>query len=224
MGKQHTKFLLTEGKDDVYAIAGLMSNYVEWGASEEEWPVKIEAAGSIHELLSAPYLNAWFKHPGLEAIGLTLDANEDLAGRWARLRRLCATAFRGIPEELPRHGLVHEGQGQVRFGLWIMPDNKSPGMLETFLAQLVPASQDRLSSHARDSAATAKHLGAPFKEAHRVKAWVHTLLAWQDPPGRPFGEALKARYLDASCPAARLFAQWFIKLFGLSPERGSLGR
>ena len=45
MAKVHTKFLLTEGKNDAYAIAGLMANYVAWGKSEDEWPVKIEAAG-----------------------------------------------------------------------------------------------------------------------------------------------------------------------------------
>jgi hypothetical protein len=215
MGKIHTKFLLTEGREDAYAIAGLMSNYVRWGTSEDEWPVKIEAAGSAPELLRPDYLGPCFKRSGLEAIGILLDANEDPAGRWASLQNLCSTAFPGIPDALPAEGLIHLGQNGIRLGVWIMPDNRSSGMLETFLVYLVPKRGRKLWDHAIRTCDTAKSLGAPFRDAHEDKARIHTWLAWRDPPGRPFGEALKSKCLDPSSPAAKPFANWFIRLFAL---------
>ncbi len=88
MARLHTKFLLTEGKDDVYAIASLMSNHVAWGANDNEWPVKIESAGSITELLDDAYISVWLKRPGLEVLGIVLDANDSFEGSWERVQQL----------------------------------------------------------------------------------------------------------------------------------------
>lgn len=211
-----TKFLLTEGKDDACAVAGLMGNHVQWGDQEADWPVKIEWAGSIAELLKPVYLSAWFKRSGLEAIGIMFDANESFAGRRAGVRAACSNAFSKMPENLPADGLVIEGENGVRLGVWIMPDNQSRGMLETFLRYLVPSDAQPLWDYARSAADEARKLGAPYKQpTHRDKADIHTWLAWQDPPGRPFGEALKSKCLDPRSPAAQKFAQWFIRLYQL---------
>ncbi len=42
---------------------------------------------------------------------------------------------------------------------------------------------------------------------------MHTWLAWQNKPGRPFGTAITARYLDADVPEATAFVAWLEKLF-----------
>ena len=215
MAKQQTKFLLTEGKNDAYAIAGLMANYVAWGKSEDEWPVKLEAAGSVEELLNPIYLGASFKRSGLEAIGILLDADEDSAVRWERCQVLCSAAFPGLPTVLPPNGLIHEAASGTRLGVWIMPDNRSSGMLETFLCYLVPQTRENVWKHAMLATKQAGELGAPFKAIHADKARIHTYLAWQDPPGRPLGEALKTDCLAAKSPAAGQFAQWFLDLFRL---------
>ena len=223
MGRHHVNYLLSEGKDDVYAIAGLMANHVHWGSSEDEWPVKLEAAGSDTELLNAAYISSSFKRSGLEALGVLLDANDNFESRWASIRNVCAGFLPEVPDQLPEDGLVVHGDQGKRFGVWIMPDNRSSGMLETFLNCLVPADGQELCDHARNSADKARELGAPFKSAHEDKALIHTWLAWQDPPGRPFGEALKAKCLDPHSPTAAPFVEWFIKLFELE-RTGSAAR
>jgi hypothetical protein len=215
MAKQHTKFLLTEGKDDAYAVAGLMSHFVDWGESEEDWRVRIEIAGSITELLKASYISAWLKRSGLQALGILLDANECFAARWASVRSICSGAFPDIPDMPGSEGLILDGSGGIRLGIWMMPDNRSCGMIETFLAYLVPESGEALWGHANEATKQAEGLGAPFKASHEAKACIHSWLAWQDPPGRPFGQALKSKCLDPKSPAAAPFVEWFMKLFDL---------
>ena len=215
MTRLHTKFLLTEGKDDVYAIASLMSNHVEWGATEDQWPVKIEAAGNITELLNNAYISASLKRPGLEALGIVLDANDSFEGRWAHIQQLFRPAFPRIVDTMEPGGMITKSDSGLHFGVWIMPDNRSRGMLETFLAYLVPDNSEAVWQEAASASDKARIAGAPFKDCHTDKARIHTWLAWQDPPGRPFGEALKTKCLDPSVPQAEAFARWFIKLYGL---------
>ncbi len=42
---------------------------------------------------------------------------------------------------------------------------------------------------------------------------MHTWLAWQEEPGKPFGIALKAGYFDHQSPAADHFVDWFMQTF-----------
>lgn len=42
---------------------------------------------------------------------------------------------------------------------------------------------------------------------------IHTWLAWQEEPGKPFGIALKAGYFDHQSPAADHFVDWFTQTF-----------
>ncbi len=215
MGKPQTKFLLTEGKDDAYAVAGLMSQHVRWGANEDEWPVKIEAAGSVSELLDPSYLRAWLKRPGLEALGILVDANENFDGRWTGVRHTCSQTVDGFPQDLPSDGLVVVGGNGLRLGIWIMPDNQSHGMLETFLGYMVPQEGRPLWQFAIEACGEARQRGATYKVVHEDKARIHSWLAWQDPPGRPFGEALKAKCLRTDSPIATSFVAWFVRLFDL---------
>ncbi|HUS93545.1 MAG TPA: DUF3226 domain-containing protein [Phycisphaerae bacterium] len=215
MGQTHTKFLLVEGKDDAYAVQGLMSHFVHWGSHESDWPVRIDAAGSDTELLKPSYLRNTFRRAGLEAVGVMVDANGQFDSRWASLRNTCTAFFPDFPEGPPAEGLVIPREDGLRLGVWIMPNNRSAGMLETFLSYLVPPEGARLWQYAQDTCDAAREHGAPYKQAHLDKARVHTYLAWQDPPGRPFGEALKARCLSPGSPAAEGFVKWFLRLYGL---------
>jgi hypothetical protein len=36
---------------------------------------------------------------------------------------------------------------------------------------------------------------------------------WQEEPGKSFGQAVSARYLDPSLPAADVFAAWLQRIF-----------
>ena len=218
MGEKYPKWLLVEGKNDVPAIASFMGHWTAWlgPKDKDKWPVYIEAAGSDGELLAEGYLSNQLKRSGMEALGMVIDANGNCAGRWQRVRQLCSGFFSAMPEKLPLSGLIHTEPGKPRFGLWVMPDNTSSGMIETFLRLLVPNQNDPVWLYAQDAAKTAKERGAPYKDVHVHKAHIHTWLAWQDEPGQPLGDALKSRKVfDPKSAAAKSFADWFIELFEL---------
>ena len=87
-----------------------------------------------------------------------------------------------------------------------MPDNSGRGMLETFLATLVPET-DASWPETIGTVARARDLAAPFKSAD--KARIHTWLAWQGPEGLPFGTAITSRALRHDSDMAKAFARWF---------------
>src|ERR1700691_6817659 len=95
-----------------------------------------------------------------------------------------------------------------------MPDNLSPGSLETFLRYLVPAHTQNLWQHAKDSVAVAKTThGAACRDSHVEKAHLYTWLAWQDPPTQSPGMALTAKILDPHAGEAGTFIAWFRSLY-----------
>lgn len=99
-----------------------------------------------------------------------------------------------------------------------MPDNGATGSLEAFLSSLVPTG-DPLWPLAQRSTDQAKNLGARFSDASHPKAELHTWLAWQKQPGRPFGTALTARYFQHDAPAAQAFVDWYRQLVGDTTTR-----
>lgn len=59
---------------------------------------------------------------------------------------------------------------------------------------------------------------ARFPEKDSKKALVHAWLAWREEPGRPYGVAIKSRYLRDDSDAAERFVAWFGRVFGLTGE------
>lgn len=216
MAQRHTKKLLVEGIEDKFAIIHLMAKHIRWGNSRDEWPVLVEVAGSVSELLDKDFLSVQLKASDSETLGIVLDANDSLDGRWRRTRTECTSIFPGMPQGFPAEGLIVANAGGQRFGVWIMPDNLSVGMLETFLAQLVPDRETNpLWQHACTAAEEAKSKGAPFKDVHLHKAQIHSWLAWQNPPGQQLHIAIISRCLDGASPCAAPFVAWFKKLYNL---------
>lgn len=118
------------------------------------------------------------------------------------------------PHEPPGDGFLAVLGSGVRFGAWLMPDNRQQGMLETFLLGLRPAAtRPELWRHTEAAVDQAKQLGATWQASHRDKALCHTFLAFQDPPGRQLHQAINERLLDAKSPAGQLFVSWFRRLF-----------
>ena len=214
--KQHPKQLLVEGREDQYAVSGLMGRHVRWGNTATEWPVLIEAVGSVDELLADSVIPVYLKQSGLKALGILIDADDCLAGRWERLSQLCSQNYPGFPQSPAQQGIILQNPPLPRLGIWIMPDNQQAGMLETFLKYLVPTTGKATWEYAQQSAEQARSLGAPFKNIHQDKAHIHTWLAWQDPPGKPLGEALKNKCLDPQSPYASAFVDWFVRLYELN--------
>lgn len=113
-------------------------------------------------------------------------------------------------------GTVFQENDKLKIGIWVMPDNQSSGYLEHFLSKLVDQ-DDELWLHVQNtiSELEAKHLKR-FSAPKEQKAILHTWLAWQKDPGKPFGQAIANGSLNAHSPSADNFVQWFTQTFELS--------
>lgn len=222
MARANPNILLVEGDDDKRVIPNLMDEYVVWGNRPDEWIVEVRAHGGVDDLLDPRNIQVEAMVPGRKALGIVVDADDQFGSRWQSVRNGCLTLAADFPEELPPEGLVHENDQGLRIGVWIMPDNRSRGMLETFLNQLIVPDDAALWDFARESCTRSRDHGSPYREPHRDKADIHTFLAWLDPPGRQLHTAVLARALDARLPLGQQFARWFIDLYGLAPRSAPL--
>jgi hypothetical protein len=163
-------------------------------------------------------IEAESKESGLQALGILVDADEHFDTRWNQVRNRCLKVAPDFPETLPREGLIHIVPHGPRIGVWIMPDNRSRGMLETFLTLMLAPERGPLWGFARDACERAREHGAPDTDAHFDKASIHAYLAWIEPPGLQSHQAVLRQALDARLPAGGPFVRWFMELFQLPPR------
>lgn len=211
--------MVVEGEDDKFAIIELMGHHTDWSDDKRLAPVWLEAVGDPDSMLKEVYIPTKLNESGTKTLGVVFDADENFDGRWNRVRQICAGLFQNVPLEMPTGGLIlqDEPQGQ-RLGIWIMPNNASPGMLETFLRTLIGAQHAPLATYAETVVIEARRRGAACKDVHTAKSNIHTWLAWQDPPGQPFGRAITALTLDPHAGLATPFVNWFRTLYDLKPK------
>ncbi len=197
--------LLVEGQDDKYVVRHL------WAATEAVARFGIEDKGGVGKLLES--IPVEIKAPGRKAVGILADANRDRNARWQaiaeRLRRVNVV----LPDSACPDGIIIQEKNEVgrpRVGVWLLPDNESPGELEDFIANMIPPN-DVVWPLSR------KYIqGIPeprrFKGKVR-KAEVHAWLATLEKP-RPMGLAIKARDLDVKSDLCMRFVAWLRRLFG----------
>jgi hypothetical protein len=148
-----------------------------------------------------------------ERIGIVADADAHLSDRWDQFRNRAISVGLNLPERPEPGGTIVPGlRPSSRVGIWLMPDNSSPGILEDFLSRLVPR-EDTIWAHAGGVVAEARSLGARCREVDHLKSTLHTWLAWQEDPGLPFGTALRAQVFRHDSEDALRFVAWFRRLF-----------
>jgi len=139
----------------------------------------------------------------------------NLLARWnavsARLREGGYSNVLSVPSAA---GLVLDPSSAItpRVGLWIMPNNQVQGILEDFLRFLIPQG-DSLFQHATSSVQQIPEGRRLFVPQDTRKAEMHTWLAWQAEPGRPYGTAITAGFLNDDCPEADTLIAWLRRLF-----------
>jgi hypothetical protein len=208
------KKLIVEGNQDKRVIPELIeANGIPWGDTKDKAIVFIESYGS-DQFIDADVISTELKASGLTALGLIVDADDDLAARWTSIRNACLKSIPTIPQQIPQTGLIITTNG-IKFGVWIMPDNLMRGMLETFLAYMIPDNSEPLWKYAQEVVAEAKNRGALYIDPHVDKARIYTWLAWQAPPGQQLHDAIKQRILNPLHPNAQTFVNWFKTLYDL---------
>ena len=158
------------------------------------------------------------KRSDLGHLGIVVDADTDLSARWKSLRNTLLNAGKvSVPKNPDCNGTIvvlQRPDRTVKVGIWLMPDNQLPGMLENFIEFLVP-SGDALWTKAVACVEQLSEGERRFRPNHEIKAQVHTWLAWQEDPGTPLGQAVTKRYLDANAPHAHQLIDWIRRLFDL---------
>jgi len=201
--------LLVEGKNDRHVVWALCQKYNVPEVFSVETPGD---AGGVDALLDS--LPVRLKTSGLRALGLMLDADLDINARWDRVRnRLTQAGYDSIPQLPVNTGTIIRTEGKPIVGVWIMPNNNLPGMLEDFVAHLIPE-DDLLVNNARFVLDNMESEGLNrYALVHRPKAFIHTWLAWQETPGQPMGQAITANVLNHRIDLANLFVTWLNNLF-----------
>jgi hypothetical protein len=210
--------LLVEGKGEQYSIPELMDAHTVWGDKPKDWVVQIKEMNGVESILKHGTISAASKTPGLRALGVIVDADDRFAARWDRLKELCNEIAGPVPDDLPPDGLIHVSPKGLRIGVWIMPDNSSRGMMETFLARLLSPECAPIWEMAQVSCDEVRKHPKSHNAVHSDKAKIHTYLAWIEPPGQTLPEAIISKAIDARLPLARQFVSWVMNLFELTPR------
>jgi hypothetical protein len=197
------KLLLLEGADDFH----FTGHFLEAHGLDAE--CQLRALEGVENIKKG--LRLELKPGGPDVIGIIVDADFDAGLIWKSLYNVLSTSgYANLPPLPGPEGIIVTADNLPRLGLWIMPDNRLPGMLEDFVKLLVPEN-DSLWNRALSSVGAIPEGERRFTVAQ--KAEIHTWLAWQEEPGTPCGQAIKKRYLNPASPNARVFLNWFRNLF-----------
>lgn len=211
--------LLVEGPDDMHVFKHLCEFH---NISSKIAKMDDLSADAINIINAEGFPNVrkrlklYPKLSGVTRLGVVVDADTNALARWISLRDALADAGydrASMPAAPIPQGTLIQQPGKIGVGLWIMPDNTAPGMLEHFVRALVPAG-DLLWSLAESCV---DHIPPEHRRfTQPIKAHVHTWLAWQAEPGKPMSTAITINYLDGNAPTAQPFVAWLRRLFALN--------
>ncbi|MCC7430572.1 hypothetical protein IT568_07010 [bacterium] len=199
-GKNPNKILLVEGVDDFHVVCAILKKY----QIPETFSVEnTEGVEKLFEQIPTRLLQS-----EIQTLGILIGADTNLKKRWKQLK----TKLPNLPEKPNPSGTIFT-QGEIKVGIWLMPDNNLDGMLEDFICSLVPA-DDKLMPFVEETLQNLKDKKLQnFKEIHCSKAKIHTWLAWQKTPGTPLGLAITKKYLDEKNNKCLPFLEWLKNLF-----------
>ncbi len=213
MPKAGPRYLIVEGNSDKQLIVELCKKH---GIPELvfDFPAR---GGGIQQLLESIPIR--ISEPGIEILGIVVDADTDVSARWQALRdRLQHAAilqekvYESFPATPPSNGWISNEAHSPRVGVWLMPNNSDPGILEDFARRMI-AADDPLLTKAIGTVEEIEQSGLRrHTDAERPRVIVHTWLAWQEESGRPLGQAVAHGYLRHDTPLALAFIAWLQRL------------
>lgn len=194
------RVLLVEGPDDKHVVAHLCRN----DALMPELPILDK--GGISPLLKA--IEAEVMAPSREAVGIMVDANDSPGNRWLAVANQLRKAGVNAPGQPNPAGTIIDSSPRV--GIWLMPNNRTPGELEDFVARMIPK-QDTVWPLSQAYVEGIPADARTFKAGKTLRAKVHAWLAVREEP-RKMGSAIGAGDLNANAPDAVRFVTWLRKL------------
>ena len=199
--------LLVEGNNDQHVVWAICEKYQ---ISQTFDVIDCEGISRILERLPLD-----LKQEAVAAVGILVDADQDLQKSWQSLHdRLTPYGYEISAKPTPQ-GFTHLPHDiYPSIGIWLMPDNLQSGMLEDFVRLLIRPN-DLLEPFVEQilSQIDKQPTESRYDDIHRAKAYIHTWLAWQKDPGTPMGLALTKTYLDHNAKLCQSFVDWLNRLF-----------
>lgn len=203
--EKFNKKLLVEGNDDQRVIWALCELY----SIAETFDV-IDCEG-IEKLFDQ--IPVRFKQSNVDTIGIIIDADSDILIRWNKLKGILNEQGFVLPKDLPKIGLTLLETGRISIGIWIMPNNDLNGMLEDFMAFLVPSDDNLLPIIKENLNVIENKQMNKYKPLHKSKAIIHSWLSVQEDPGTPLGLSITKRYLTTEDEICLDLVNWMQRLF-----------
>ena len=200
-GVPPSRVLLVEGQDDEH-----VAEHIWWRHRAEPTFCTLVKDG-VDKLLDA--IDTEIQAPGLQAMGILVDANCDVGARWDAVKGRLAPAKVVLPHSPDPSGTIIDSRPRV--GVWLMPDNCSPGELEGFVAKMIPAS-DAVWPLSQDYIEGIPCAARKFSKKKKSRAQVYAWLAAREDP-RQMGTAIRARDLEVDGPLCQEFVAWLTRLF-----------
>lgn len=166
--------------------------------------VGVHPSGGIDKPIRA--IPGAIPEPEAEAVGIVVDANDDIVSRWENIcdqLRPCKCSPPKNPD--PDGTILQATEGNVRVGVWLMPDNQASGEIENFVETMVP----RRDANWKDAVQYVESRQSP--PGKRVPATLRVWLAVRDGPHH-MGAAIKRNDLRVDGPRCRAFCAWLKKL------------
>ena len=195
------KVLLVEGQDDRHVIHHLC-------ARRQPTPnFEVLDKGGVNNLLSS--IGPEIKAPGRNAVGIVVDANDDLTSRWTAVAHRLRRANIDPPDSPCLLGTIIPGSPQV--GIWLMPNNQLPGELEDFVKKMIPAGDPvwPMSERYIDAIPEANR---KFAAGKTLRAKLYAWLATREIPNR-MGLAIGTGDLSTDNELSSAFVDWLQRLF-----------
>ena len=195
------RVLLVEGPDDKHTVlnlCGVSSNMPRFSI--------LDKAGKDNLLKS---VRGEILAEGRVAVGILMDANDDLNARWRSVAGRLRDAGIHPPDSPVPNGTIIKSNPRV--GIWLMPNNQSCGELENFVERMIPCDDTvwPLSQNYIDGIPDAYR---KFTKGKTLRAKVHAWLAAREHPRR-MGSAIGVGDLDVDVEVSKKFVSWLRKLF-----------
>ncbi len=205
---QQTRILLVEGPNDKHVVRHIIRRQL---SGDDDGPIEpdirdMEGVDQLLEIIGAEIIA-----PNRQAVGILVDADDDIDARWAAVRHRLLEEGINAPTLPCPNGTIIYTEGKPRIGIWIMPDNEVEGELEGFVEQMIPASDPVWPSSRRYVDEIPKE-HRKFREKKSLRAKIHSWLAVRKDP-RQMGLAIRARDLDIDGPLCQRFLAWLEELF-----------
>lgn len=195
--------LLVEGKDDQHIIWALCEKF----SLKENFKV-IDCTGFENLMLQIPIR---LKQSNIKTLGILVDADLEIASRWQSISAKFRNIYPNFPTSISSSGLIFQAE-EIKIGIWIMPNNKTSGMIEDFITFLIPAEDKLLPKITALLNDLEKEGLNKYSLNHTSKAKLNVWLALQETPV-PMGLSITKRYLTTEEATCQLFIDWLKGLF-----------